>query len=129
MACVGGDGDEMDECAGLCDGFPGWRTKKHLSGQSASPLLLVEDKFFRLGLEAVGPWQETRCWAQWLSSGRTTASQQECDDYPAQESAKWHGRYEADEDGPDVSLTGIGATTALCLRARPLWGVGSVTTP
>jgi hypothetical protein len=41
MARVGGDGDEMDQRAGLRDGFPEWRTKERLSSQSASSLLLV----------------------------------------------------------------------------------------
>ncbi len=58
------------------------------------------------------------------------ASLQEDDDYPAQESvAQWHGRYEMDEDDTGVSPKAVGAVTALCFSARPLSGVGSVTTP
>jgi hypothetical protein len=36
----------MDWSAGLGDRFSGWRGKKRLSGQSASPLLLVREKVF-----------------------------------------------------------------------------------
>ena len=39
------------------------------------------------------------------------------------------GRYEVGEDDAGVSPEGIGAAAALCLRARPLSGVGSVTMP
>ena len=46
ISCVGSDGDEMDWSACLGDGFPGWRTKKRLSGQSASSFLLVREEVF-----------------------------------------------------------------------------------
>jgi hypothetical protein len=46
ITCVGSDGDEVDWSAGLSDGFPGWRTKKRLSGQSASSFLLVREEVF-----------------------------------------------------------------------------------
>ena len=46
IPCVGSDRDEMDRRTGLGNGFPGWRTKKRLSSQSASSLLLVGKEVF-----------------------------------------------------------------------------------
>ena len=48
---------------------------------------------------------------------------------PHRTAVQWHGRYEAGENDAGVSARGIDATVALCLSARPLSGVGSVTTP
>ena len=63
----------------------------------------------------------------WLNHRLPSRSAIDC---PAQESAaQLHGRYEVGEDDAGVSPKGVGAAVALCLRARPLSGVGSVTTP
>ncbi len=93
MACVGSDGDEMDRSTGLGNGFPGWRTKKRLSGQRASPLLFIkEEVFFN---QAWRRWCHGRRQGARLDSLRLVGpqvSQQEHNDCRSQEPvAQWHG--------------------------------------
>jgi len=132
IACVGSDGNEMDWSTWLSDRFPGGRYEKGLSGQSPSPFLFVCEQIFFVQdgrLCGLGG----RCGARFggLCVAGTQASQQECYGYGRLELVmQWHRRYElVDEDDDSVSSEDIGAGAALCLRARPLSGVGSVTIP
>jgi hypothetical protein len=129
---VGSDGDEMDWSAWLGDCLSGMGYKKGLSGQRPSPFLFVGEQIFFVQdgrLCGLGG----RCGARFggLCVAGTQASQQECYGYGRLELVmQWHRRYEVvDEDDDSVSSEDIAAGAALCLRARPLSGVGSVTIP